>query len=255
MLKKIISIMLALITMFSITFSTMANVKAATFLNYKVKTTESVKMYKSTSTSSTVLYTIPKSTTLTVSARSGSNWGKIGYNAKTGWIDLRKTTSTYSVSVSIVKQTRSNTCGSACGSMVLKTRGKSVSEITFWNYANSGGEGTYVYRVCGTLNHYLGSNYYVYKNLSSSSVNTYYDRIQRSISMGYPVIIPLRYSASSEFGYKSNGHYVVVKSIYISGTNCYVKVNDPNTGKVVTLSLNNLAAYNKAHSGYVIYKP
>jgi uncharacterized protein YraI len=241
--------------MFCIIFSSTPTVQAATFLNYKVKTTESVKMYKSTSTSSKVLYTIPKNTTLTVKSRSGSNWGKVGYNATNGWIDLRKTSSTYSVSVPMVKQTKSNTCGSASGSMVLKARGKSVSEMTFWNYANSGGEGTYVYRVCGTLNHFLGSNWYVYKNLSSSSVNTYYNRIQRSISMGYPVILPLRYSASSEFGYKSNGHYVVVKSIYISGTDCYVKVNDPNTGKVVTLSLNNLVKYNKAHSGYVICKP
>lgn len=154
------------------------------------------------------------------------------------------------------------TCGSASGSMILSSLGINTSEEAFWNYSDAGGQGTYVYRVTATLNHFIGSNVYKYVETNKMSLDEYYQLLATSIEKGYPAEVQIRIPANTEFGYKSNGHYVVVTGIYQNAQGEYIaKINDPFSGKwysnghqgqQIEIKLSDLKKYNASHSGYVI---
>lgn len=159
-------------------------------------------------------------------------------------------------------QNTNYTCGSASGSMMLDSRGVHVSEEEFWRYANSNGQGTYVYRIKDTLNHFLGYNAYRYVNTSGMSTEEYCRIIQNSLENGYPVQLPIRIPAGTGFGYSSGGHYVVVTGVYRNAAGEYVAmINDPfsagwynngHQGQQIEIKLSELQKYNAQHSGYVI---
>ena len=159
-------------------------------------------------------------------------------------------------------QNTNYTCGSASGSMILSSLGINTSEEAFWNYANSGGQGTYVYRIAQTLNHFIGSNVYSYVNTANMSLEAYYQLIAASIEKGYPVEVVVCIQSGTEFGYSSNGHYVVVTGVYQNAQGEYIaKINDPFSGKwysnghqgqQIEIKLSDLQKYNANHSGYVI---
>lgn len=164
--------------------------------------------------------------------------------------------------VSLVGQTRNYTCGSASGSMILNSIGVHVSEDDFWNYANAGGMGTYVYRVTQTLNHFIGSDKYKYVQTSSMGIDEYAALMSNSIKNGYPVEVVASIPTSSAFGYGTSGHYFVVDGVYKSESGEYrAKVSDPfsggwysngHQGQQIDVKLSDIKQYNQNHSSYVI---
>lgn len=154
------------------------------------------------------------------------------------------------------------TCGSASGSMMLRSLGFQVSEEEFWRYANSGGNGTYVYRIAQTLNHFAGDNVYKYVNTNQYSLDEYYQRISESIQAGYPVEVVASIPKGTGFGYSTGGHYFVVTGVYKNANGEYMaKINDPfsgswysngHQGQKIEMKLSDIKQYNSNHSGYVI---
>lgn len=166
------------------------------------------------------------------------------------------------VDVPLYGQKTGYTCGSASGSMILNSLGVETSEKEFWNYAdnNTDNLGTYVYRIKDTLNHYYGENVYSYRTTSKLSTEEYYSVISKSIDAGYPVEAVLRIDEKDYFGYKTNGHYVVITEVYVNENDVFMaKVNDPyskfgvNHPQTIDIPLDTLHRYNKAHSSYIIY--
>ena len=161
--------------------------------------------------------------------------------------------------VPLYGQKTNYTCGSASGSMILNSLGINVSEESFWRYANAGGEGTYVYRITQTLNHFLGAQIYSYVQTNKMGLEEYAKMIETSLERGYPVQMVIRIPRGTAFGYSSNGHYVVVTGIYQDKNGEYmVKINDPfsksgpNAPQQIEMKLSELKQYNANHSGYVI---
>lgn len=167
-----------------------------------------------------------------------------------------------SVQVPLYGQQTNYTCGSASGSMILNSLGMPCTESQFWNYANANGEGTYVYRIAQTLNHFAGNNVYSYKNTSNMSLDEYYNTISTSITNGYPVEVVVTIPSGTEFGYYSSGHYVVITDVYCDSNGNYIaKINDPysknwayngHNGQQLEMKLSDLKRYNANHSGFII---
>ena len=166
------------------------------------------------------------------------------------------------VDVPLYGQKTGYTCGSASGSMILNSLGVETSESQFWNYAdqNTDNLGTYVYRIKDTLNHYYGENVYSYRTTAKLSTEEYYSVISKSLDAGYPVEVVLKINEKDYFGYKTNGHYVVITEVYMNENDEYMaRINDPysksgvNHPQTVDIPLSTLHQYNKAHSSYIIY--
>lgn len=166
------------------------------------------------------------------------------------------------VDVPLYGQKTGYTCGSASGSMILNSLGVETSESEFWNYAdnNTDNLGTYVYRIKDTLNHYYGDNVYSYRTTANLSTEEYYSVISKSLDAGYPVEAVLKINEKDYFGYKTNGHYVVITEVYMNENNeLMARINDPysksgvNHPQTIDIPLETLHRYNKAHSSYIIY--
>lgn len=168
-------------------------------------------------------------------------------------------------SVPLYQQERSDTCGSACGRMILKRYGVTVSEDDFKrtaaNYIGDGGDYTYVSAICGAINIYLGSagssRQFRYADVSSRSLQGYTDLMLTNIIYNHPVQVVMVVSNTTYFPYTTNGHYVVLKGMqYNAASETYTAiVNDPhiNYCDVYSLPISALRSYNNAHSGYIIY--
>ncbi len=161
--------------------------------------------------------------------------------------------------VPLYGQQTSYTCGSASGSMILNSLGYNISESTFWNTANSGGQGTYVYMMRYTLNYYIGSSVYKEVLTTSMSLDSFYNRIRTSLLNGYPVQIVIKIPSGSPFGYSSSGHYVVIRGLYKDANGNYIAmINDPyskygtNSPQKIEINLSTLKTYNSNHSGYIV---
>lgn len=159
-------------------------------------------------------------------------------------------------------QNTSFTCGSASGRMILGSLGIQVSESEFWNYANAGGCGTYVYRVTQTLNHFIGSDVYRYVDTTKMSLDEYAKLLTDSLEKGYPVEVVASIPSGTEFGYRTPGHYFVVSGVYRDANGeLMARINDPfsgswysngHQGQQFTMKLSDVKQYNANHSGYVI---
>lgn len=166
------------------------------------------------------------------------------------------------IDVPLAGQHTDYTCGSASGCMILSALGVSCSEEAYWRYANSNGQGTYVYRVAQALNHFLGSNKYDFVATNNMSLEEYYQTILKSLENGYPVEVVMSVEGKSEFGYSTEGHYVVVTGVYKNEDGEYIaKINDPfsknwynngHQGQQIEMRLSDLHRYNKKHSSYII---
>ena len=168
------------------------------------------------------------------------------------------------VEVPLDGQDTNYTCGSASGSMILNSLGYETTEAEFWNYANANGEGTYVYRVVQTLNHFAGSEIYHYTETNGMSLDTYYQTIKNSIADGYPVQVVGTFSSDSAFGYNTGGHYFVITGVRQNPDGEYIAlVNDPfspnwsengHQGQQIEVPLSDIKNYNLRHSdsGYII---
>lgn len=161
--------------------------------------------------------------------------------------------------VALHVQETTTTCGVASAKMVLdylniKTAsGKKITETELWNYANSNGHGTYVYRIAQTLTQYGAS--YDYVSMSSASAENYWNVIKSSLEKNRPVILPIKPTKNSYWSYNT-GHYIVVTGMYVDSNGVkQVIINDCHfrysaEDKVVPLT--ELVRVSKNHSGYLI---
>ena len=166
------------------------------------------------------------------------------------------------VSVTLHQQEESDTCGSACGVMILGSLSVNVSENSFtqWNKNANGSEFTYVYAVCNTINHFLsqaGSTVrYSYVSANNMTDDEKMFLIAESLTAGCPVTIPLTINEDDYFPYSSNGHYVVVGGLlYDTSTSKEMAIIYDSHDvycAVRTVPLNTIFEYSDANSGYVI---
>lgn len=200
-----------------------------------------------------------KSDTNSANAIKDSSSGTAG----TGSSNSKKESEEYKgLQVPLKGQETNYTCGSASGNMILESLGVNCSESEFWNYANSNGQGTYVYRIAQTLNHFIGADAYKYVYTSGMNLDEYYNTISTSINNGYPVEVVMSIPSGSAFGYSTGGHYAVVTGVYKNATGEYIaKVNDPfsgnwynngHQGQQIEVKLSDIQQYNRNHSGYII---
>ncbi|MBR2409494.1 MAG: C39 family peptidase [Lachnospiraceae bacterium] len=161
--------------------------------------------------------------------------------------------------VALHVQETTTTCGVASVKMVLdylgvkNSSGQRISESTLWKWANSNGEGTYVYRIAQTLTKYGVA--YKYLNMSDAVSDDYWDELEKSLKNDRPVIIPIKPTKNSYWDYNT-GHYIVVTGVYTDGdgdkqviiNDCHYKYSAED--KVVPLK--ELVRVSKNHSAYII---
>ena len=227
---------------------------------------------------SKVYYCIPYGTILTVTAEQ-NGWYQVSYNGKVGWVCATWTVD-YDpsvvapeptvnadgvfVDVALKPQQTNYTCGSASGAMVSTTySGKEVTESQIWSYANSGGEGTYVYAITNAINHYIQKNGKGkdYKYAQTSSDKAFFAGVQASLGKNAPVQLQLKPSTLAAFGYKSNGHYVVASGAFVKDGVNMLRITDPYSagwksgapkGQVFEAKASDIRASIKSHSNYVM---
>ncbi len=226
-----------------------------TFTQFQVKVTADVGLNMrnvpgngtTPASGSQVYYCIPYGTILTVTAEQ-NGWYQVSYNGKVGWVCATWTVD-YDpsvqppapsvnpdgvfVDVDLKPQQTNYTCGSASGAMVSTTySGKNVTESQIWNYANSGGQGTYVYAITNAINYYIQKNGKGkdYKYAQTSSDKAFFEGVQASLGKNAPVQLQLKPSLLSAFGYKSNGHYVVASGAFVKDGVNMLRITDPYSG-------------------------
>ena len=128
------------------------------------------------------------------------------------------------------------TCGMASAKMILDylnitdKKGYLYKENTLWSWANSNGQGTYVYRVAQTLTKYGVA--YEYKHMAEGKPDKtdklvyYRDIIQASLNKNKPVIAQVRPDKNEYWEY-SSGHYILVKGMFVDKEGIWqVIIND-----------------------------
>ena len=157
------------------------------------------------------------------------------------------------------------TCGMASVKMILdylditNERGYLYKENTLWNWANSNGQGTYVYRVAQTLTKYGVS--YEYKHMSENKPSktdkvTYYrDIIQVSLEKNKPVIAQIRPDKNEYWEY-SSGHYILVKGMFVNKEGIWqIIINDCHykySAEDKVIPLTELIQSVEKHSSYMV---
>lgn len=156
-------------------------------------------------------------------------------------------------------QETTTTCGVASVKMVLdylgikNSSGGYISEGTLWKWANSNGQGTYVYRVAQTLTQFGVP--YKYISMNGSNVQEYRKALEESLKKNRPVLLPIKPSKNTYWKYNT-GHYVLVTGMYeVAKGEVQVILNDCHfrysaEDKVVPLS--ELVRVSKNHSSYLI---
>ena len=165
--------------------------------------------------------------------------------------------------VALHVQQTTYTCGMASVKMILDylkltdKKGVSYEESALWNWADSNGQGTYVYRVAQTLTRF--GAHYKYKHMAvegQNKVEFYWEMIKASLEMNRPVIAQIRPQKNEYWDY-SSGHYILVKGMYVDNqgipqviiNDCHYKYSAQN--KVVPLE--ELIQSNENHSSYMIF--
>ncbi len=161
--------------------------------------------------------------------------------------------------VALHVQETSTTCGVASVKMVLdylgikNSSGSYYSESALWKWANSYGEGTYVYRIAQTLTKYGAA--YKYVHMGNAVSEDYWNELEKSLENNRPVLIPIKPTKNSYWDY-SSGHYILVTGMYVDGdgekqviiNDCHYKYSAED--KVVPLK--ELVRVSKNHSAYII---
>ncbi len=151
--------------------------------------------------------------------------------------------------VQLKSQKTDHTCGSASGAMAATTYcGANVTESDIWN--NADGQGTYVFRVKDQINKHISKhgkgNDYAYTTTSNTNSN-FLTMIRASLKLGAPVLLRIE-AGKDVYGYKSNGHYVVVSGIYKKDGETKLRITDPwsshwysdKTGQIFDQSAKNI---------------
>ena len=161
-------------------------------------------------------------------------------------------------------QQSTDTCGPACGRLILGYYGINVAEYDFQEMSTSLAKNyedyTYASVIARTLNYYLGANgnsiRYQDKYFNSYSAQGFTDYVLQNIMNDRPVQIPVVIDSTTYFPYTSGGHYVVIKGMqYSSSSEAYNSmINDPHYhySNVYTVPINVIRSYNLAHSGCMI---
>lgn len=161
--------------------------------------------------------------------------------------------------VALHVQETNKTCGVANVKMILdyldirNASGRYISESTLWDWANSNGEGTYVYRIAQTLTNFGVS--YKYVNMNKSDAEDYWEVLEDSLEKNRPVIVPVRPTKNDYWSY-STGHYILVTGINIDDNGeKQVIINDCHyrySAEDKVVPLKELIRVNKKHSSYMI---
>lgn len=165
--------------------------------------------------------------------------------------------------VTLHVQETTYTCGMASSKMILDylqikdKKGKLYKESTLWNWSDSNGQGTYVYRVAQTLTKF-GVNYeYKHMAMKGKDKTEYYDQLIRaSLEKNRPVIAQVRPDKNEYWEY-SSGHYILVKGMFVDKegisqviiNDCHYKYSAQD--KIVPLT--ELIHSVEKHSSYMIF--
>ena len=179
--------------------------------------------------------------------------------------DVLQTLQYVNLPVQLHVQETNYTCGMASAKMILDylnitdKKGYLYKENTLWSWANSNGQGTYVYRVAQTLTKYGVA--YEYKHMSEGKPDKtdklvyYRDIIQASLNKNKPVIAQVRPDKNEYWEY-SSGHYILVKGMFVDKEGIWqVIINDCHykysaEDKVVPLT--ELIQSVEKHSSYMV---
>lgn len=161
--------------------------------------------------------------------------------------------------VALHVQETTRTCGVASVKMILdyldirNTSDKYISEATLWKWANSYGEGTYVYRIAQTLTEFGVS--YKYLNMNNAVSGDYWNAIEESLGKNRPVIALIK-TTKNEYWKYNTGHYIVVTGIFTDENGeKQVIINDCHflySAEDKVVPLKELVRVNKNHSAYII---
>ncbi len=173
--------------------------------------------------------------------------------------DADKSDKGIKLNVNLHIQETTTTCGVASVKMILDyldvkgNNGKAIPEVNLWNWANSNGEGTHVYRMAQTLTTYGVP--YKFVSMTDAGTNGYWNTIEESLGKNRPVLLPIKPTKNSYWKYNT-GHYVLVTGVFEDENGIkQVVINDCHfrygeQGKIVPLS--ELVRVSKNHSAYVI---
>ena len=156
-----------------------------------------------------------------------------------------------------------NACGWACTCMILKYYNISVTEdqVRAYNNITEDLVATYI-NIRDTLNYYMNTQNHIYTYDTSLVSQSYlnYRVLLNSYLYIRPVIVLCKFNSNSQFGWGTNGHYIVVKGIFeIDGTyKCLIndsckKSNGENQCRERLIDVNALRDYNDDKGGYSVH--
>ena len=210
---------------------------------------------------------------ITIDVEANTNYyiylvGYISYNTSSQyWLRVKNYPSNTISSVPLYIQQETNTCGSACGSMMLASYGINVTESTFKEratiLAGEYADFTYVYVIRDTINYFLRTNNnstrYKYTEVATYNEVQYENLVLTNILNNHPVQLTMKVTSTNYFPYTLEGHYVVIKGMrYNTNTASYDSiVNDPHHthSGIYTVPLSTLLEYSQAHryGGHLIH--
>lgn len=176
-------------------------------------------------------------------------------------ISLKEITGGNRLTVANLKQKKGYYCGPASARIVLKYKGRDISQDTLANYMGTTAKnGTYVYKMVEGVNHYLGSSKYKYVLNSQISFGS---GLVYSIDKNYPVICHVMTGKLPNYSGYNTGHYLVATgykytAVGNSGSD-RVYYNDPNNnddyyGKYYTTWSKMRTAINENAGYYIMAK-
>jgi len=159
------------------------------------------------------------------------------------------------LSVAPVRQETTNTCGSACGRMLLSKFGIDVTEASFKAQVESHDtDYTMVWAIAASINDFFGSTRYQYTYIGGYTETQFRNLIVTALKNGYPLQLPLKITDTNHFKYTSTGHYLLIKGINL--TTDTLLLNDPHYNiaypTTIDVPLSAVKSYNIAHSGFII---
>lgn len=163
--------------------------------------------------------------------------------------------------VPVYMQDMDNACGWACTCMILKYYGVSVSENGVRGYIDQQHSTTdfsasYI-TITQALNYFLNNQSPVYhhdNSLVSLSYSNYGSMLADYLTFR-PVVLLCKFDPSSQFGWETNGHFIVVKCKLKIGDIYKFLINDSYKSdcRERIIDSNKLRDYNDDKGGYVVH--
>lgn len=167
------------------------------------------------------------------------------------------------LSVPLLAQERDYWCGPAATQQVLATKQTSYkSQAELAASLKTTSQGTGQTRIAGVLNSELNISKYTHVQVSSLSMSEFYNIIERSINLGYPLVMNIRMEALPAYNNSATGgHYITISGHTITSilgndysaiTVYYVDPNRYNSNGYGNHSVS-LPTLKAATGGYIIY--